>query len=109
MPGRPVISNCKYYTENISPFLDFHLKPLAQSVKTYIKDSTDFFKKFSSLPKIRKNCLLCNIDMLGLYPNIPHEEGLTALMKILEKQEFEAVSKETIVELTDCVLKNNVF
>ena len=27
VPGRPVISNCGYYTENISAFLDFHLQP----------------------------------------------------------------------------------
>ena len=25
VPGRPVISNCGYYTENISSFLDNHL------------------------------------------------------------------------------------
>ena len=30
VPGRPVISNLSYYTENISSFLDFHLKLLAQ-------------------------------------------------------------------------------
>ena len=29
VPGRPVISNCGYYTENISSFLDYHLQPLA--------------------------------------------------------------------------------
>ena len=26
VPGRPVISNCGYYTENISSFLDYHLQ-----------------------------------------------------------------------------------
>ena len=26
VPGRPVISNCGYYTENISSFLDCHLQ-----------------------------------------------------------------------------------
>ena len=25
VPGRPVISNCRYYTENISAFIDHHL------------------------------------------------------------------------------------
>ena len=30
VPGRPVISNCGYYTENISSFLDYHLQPLAK-------------------------------------------------------------------------------
>ena len=34
VPGRPVISNCGYYTENISSFLDFHLQPLAREVKS---------------------------------------------------------------------------
>ena len=34
VPGRPVISNCGYYTENISSFLDYHLQPLAQKVKS---------------------------------------------------------------------------
>ena len=34
VPGRPVISNCGYYTENISSFLDFHLRPLAWKVKS---------------------------------------------------------------------------
>ena len=45
VPGRPVISNYRYYTENISSFLDFHLQPLARAVKSYIKDTNDFLKK----------------------------------------------------------------
>ena len=42
VPGIPVISNSGYYTENISFFLDFHLKPLAQKMKSYIQDTNDF-------------------------------------------------------------------
>ena len=34
VPYRPVISNCGFYTENISSFLDHHLQPLAQRVKS---------------------------------------------------------------------------
>ena len=44
VPGRPVISNCGFYTENISSLLDYHLQPLAQKVKSYIKDTNHFFK-----------------------------------------------------------------
>ena len=36
VPGRLVISNCGYYMENISAFLDFHLQPLEQLVISYI-------------------------------------------------------------------------
>ena len=30
VPGRPIISNCGFYTESISSFLDYHLQPLAK-------------------------------------------------------------------------------
>ena len=29
IPGRPVISNCGFYTENLSSFMNYHLQPLA--------------------------------------------------------------------------------
>ena len=45
VPGRPVISNSSFYTENISTFLDFHLKPLSKQVKSFVKDTNDFLKK----------------------------------------------------------------
>ena len=40
--GTPRISNSGYYTENVSSFLDHHLQALAQVVKSYIKDTTEF-------------------------------------------------------------------
>ena len=80
-PGRPVISNSGYYTENISSFLDHHLQPLAQAVKSYIKDTNQFLKKPCSLPKLPDGIILCTMDVVGLYPNIPHGEGLSALRK----------------------------
>ena len=30
VPSRPIISNCGYFTEKISSFLDYHLQPLAK-------------------------------------------------------------------------------
>ena len=83
--GRPAISSCGYYTENISAQLDFHLQPLAQAVKSYIKDTNDFLNKLRSLPKLPDNIILCTVDIVGLYPNIPHKEGLSALRKQLDK------------------------
>ena len=44
VPGRPIISNSGYFTENISAFLDFHLQPVAQTVKSHLKDTNDFLK-----------------------------------------------------------------
>ena len=86
VPGRSVTSNCGYYMQIISAFLDFHLQPLAQAVKSYIKDTNDFLNKLHSLPKLPGNIILCTVDVVGLYPNTPHKEGLSALRKRLDKQ-----------------------
>ena len=105
VPGRPVISNSGYYTDNISSFLDHHLQPLAQAVKSYIKDTDEFLKKLRSLPKLPDDIMLCTMDVVGLYPNIPHEEGLSALRKRLETRKEKYVSTDTIIDLAEVVLK----
>ena len=79
MPGRSVISNCSYCTENISSFLDYHLQPLSRKVKWYIKDTNHFLSKLKSLGKLSQGAILCTIDVVGFYPNIPHSEGLNSL------------------------------
>ena len=109
VPGRPVISNSGYYTENISSFLDHHLQPLAQAVKSYIKDTNEFLKKLRFLPKSPEGIILCKMDVVGLYPNIPHEEGLFALRKRLEIRKEKYVSTDTMIDLAKVVLKNNIF
>ena len=81
VPGRPVLSNSGYYTENIFSFLDLHLQPQAQAVKSYIKDTNKLLKKLRFLPKLPDTIILCTIDVVGLYPNTPHEESLSPLRK----------------------------
>ena len=109
MPGRPVISNCGYYTENISSFLDYHLQPLAQIVKSYIKDTNYFLSKLKSLGKLPQGKILCTVDVVGLYLNIPHSESLTSLRRFLELRENKQISSDTLMELAEIVLKNNIF
>ena len=84
VPGRPVITNSGHYAENISSFLDHHLQSLAQVVKSYIKDTNEFLKKLCSLSKFPDHIILCTMNVVELYSNIPHEEGLSALRKRLE-------------------------
>ena len=107
--GQPVFSNCGYYTKNIFYFLEFHLQTLAQDVKSYIKDTNDFLKKLRSLPNLSRDITLCTIDVVGLYPNIPHDEGLSALRKRLDLRQEKDVTTSTLVELAEVVLKNNIF
>ena len=77
--GRPIISNCGFDTENISSFLDHHFQPIAQKANSCIKDTNHFLRKIKRLRQLPERAILCTIDVVGLYPNIPHEEALTSL------------------------------
>ena len=97
VPGRPVIFDCGYYTENISSFLDYHLQPLAKKVKSYTKDTNYFLKKLKELGSLPKNAILCTIDVAGLYPNVPHKKGLASIRKHLDNRENKEVTTDTLV------------
>ena len=92
IPEKPVISNCDFYTENISAFLDHQLKPIAMQFKSYIKDTNDFLKKLRDLPDLTEDSIICTIDVVGLYPSIPDEEGLRFFRNVLEKRSNNNVS-----------------
>ena len=92
-----------------SSFIGFHLKPLAQRMKSYIQDKNDFLKKIANLPPLPDDLILCTIDVVGLYPNIPHEEGLIAIRKALDTRKDKTISPDLLIELAECVLKNNIF
>ena len=46
---------------------------------------------------------------MGLYPNIPHDEKLIAMRKALDLRKDKRISTESLIELAECVLKNNIF
>ena len=56
-----------------------------------------------------EDIILCTIDVVGLYPNIPHEDGLVAMRKALDALEDKTVSTDSLIELAECILKNNIF
>ena len=59
------------------PLKIYHLQPNAQKVKSYIKDINDFLCKLDALPSMPEDIILCTINAVGgLYPNIPHKDGL---------------------------------
>ena len=86
------------------------------SRKTYLhfqnfncKDTNDFLNKLRSLPKLPDNIILCTVDVVGLYPNIPQEEGLSALRKRLDNRMKKYISSDTLCNLAEAELKNNAF
>ena len=107
VPGRPVISNRGTPTENVSEFLDYHLKLTMQSAKSYIKDTSDFLRKLNELGKLPEDAILVNTDIVGLHPSIPHTDGLETLLAKLEEQEDKSIATEDVLQIAKFVLKNN--
>ena len=85
------------------------MQRLARGVKSYIKDTNHFLEKLRSLPNLPDDIIFCTVDVVGLYPNIPHEEGLSALLKRLDLRQGKDVTTSTLAELAEVVLKNNIF
>ena len=102
-----MISNRGTPTEKVSEFLDYHLKPVMQSGRSYIKDSGDFLKKIKHLGSLPENAILVTADVVGPYPSIPHEAGLQALEEALENRNQKQISTDKLVKMAQFVLKNN--
>ena len=104
-----MISNCGTPTEKASEFLDYHLKPIMQRGKSYIKDSGDFINKIKSSKNIPEGAILVTADVAGLYPSILQETGLKALREALDNRENKQIPTENLLEMAEFVLKNNYF
>ena len=81
------------------------MQPLAQKVNSYLKNTSHFLSKLKSLGKLPQGAILCTIDVPGLYPNIPHSEGLISLLRFLELRDNKQISSDTLIELAEIVLK----
>ena len=109
VPGRPVISNNGTATERISEYLDFHLKQIVPEIPHILEDTRDFLKRIADLSDIPENAILVSFDVIGLYPHIPHDDGLKFMKMFLDNRKDKTVSTESLIELANIVLKENYF
>lgn len=110
-PGRPIVSACNSSTDNISKYIDYILKPLMQSLPSYVKDTTDFIQKLKSFKLAHANSYLVTLDVSSLYTNIPHKEGLDACEFFLASDTCTSnrLPVDGILSLIRLVLENNHF
>ena len=76
---------------------------------SYIKDTGDFLEKLRALGEIPKGAILVTADIVGLYPSIPHDEGLRVLRNQYVKFIDKTVPTEDIIKMAEYVFKNNLF
>ena len=109
VPGRPVISNNQTATENISSFLDFHLKNIVPTIPHILEDTKDFLKRINDIGEIPSGSLLVTFNVVGLYPHIPHEEGIETMKKYLNLREDQSVFTNSLCDLAHIILTENYF
>lgn len=109
---RPINSCSGGPTENIAQLIDFHLKPHVPKIPSYIRDSGHLMSLLESTP-IPKDCTLATIDVKSLYLNIPHDEGIKAVLNRLyrtqEQTDRMSIPPGNMSDLLGIVLKLNYF
>ncbi|CAN7948048.1 unnamed protein product [Ixodes hexagonus] len=108
-PGRPIISGNGTLTEPLSSFIDAMIKDIPPSFPSYIKDTNHFLREISSL-SIPEGSFLVTLDPSPLYTNIPHDDGIAALVEAYEpRRSSDAPDAHTIAMISRLVLELNSF
>ena len=110
-PGRPIVSACDSPTEKISLYLESYPKPLTLKVRSYIRDTSDFLQKLKELGQIHKDSLLVTIDVVSLYTNIPHKDGIRATKYALETRQSKEPKTwvQVLLRLLHFILTKTAF
>ena len=108
--GRPIISGCEGPTERLSSFVGKLLQPIAQTQKSYLKDTTHFIN-FIEKTKVSQDTILVSMDVTSLYTNIPQEEGITTVCKAYEKfhNYNPPIPSHYLKKMLCLILKENSF
>ena len=54
------------HTEKISAYVDAFLRPIAERLPSYIRDTTDFIQRIKVLGKLSVECYLVTLDVSSL-------------------------------------------
>ena len=74
-----------------------------------MRDFQHFLEKTKAIGSVPENAILLTVDLVGLYPNIPHQVRLKALKEALETKDIKKIPTETLVKITEFILNNNIF
>ena len=111
-PPQPIVSGSGSVTENIAAFVDHHIKDTSKQHQAYLQDTPDFLRFVQSInngPPLQSNNILVTWDVVGLYNNIPHDEGLQSLEESLSDRKNPEIPTDFLLKLMEVILKNNLF
>ena len=84
-PLRPIVSGCDGPTDHLSTYVIHFIQPLASNLSPHVKDAKHFLNLIEKPPPLPPNALLVTADVTSLYTNIPHQEGIAAVIYFMEE------------------------
>ena len=107
-PGRPIVNGIGSITEKISAYIDEEIRHQVPRIPSYLKDTTHLINILLG-KKLAPTDTLVTIDVKSLYTNIPHNEGIQALNRMMEETDIHPMKKLFICRLVNLVLTKNYF
>lgn len=107
--GRSIISGNGVITENLSKFVDDHLRPFVTNLPSYIKDTIHLLQNLDGLC-LPSGSLLVAIDVEALYSSIPHNLGLSAVKHFIsQSHKDDRKLNAFLIDALKYILTRNVF
>ena len=110
-PLRLITSCCGTSIERLSALTEFYLKPLAQNLPSFVKDTSDLINKIQALNAekgpLPPGSLLVSWDVVAMFPNIDNNLGISAVRKALDSRKDKFPSTDCIVEAVEICLQIN--
>jgi hypothetical protein len=114
---RPIVSGNNHVTEPTSIFVDYLLQPYAIRGDFYLQDSTALLNILSEmiLPSNDPNLLIFNLDVVGMYTNIPLDEASLSVNEVISENPSLLTrgkitySRNLVNKLVKLTLHNNYF
>ena len=106
-PLRLITLCCGTAIENLSAFTEFYLKPLAQNLPSFVKDTMHFLQRIEELNTkgpFPEDSLLVSWDVVAMFPNIDNNLGINAVTEALEARPVKFPSTDCIVEAVQICL-----
>lgn len=108
-PGRPIISGIGTITEPISGYIDYLIRDIPPQFPSYLRDTNHFLQEIEGMV-LPDGAFLVTLDVTSLYTNIPHSDGISALIQSYnEHREEDSPSPRVVEVLTRLVLELNSF
>ena len=111
-PGTPVrllTSGCNSATEGISEYVEIKCAPLAQNLRSRIRDTSHMLDIIDELNKngIPENAVLVSLDIENMFPSIDNVRGMETIRQRLEREQNFPLPTEHIIEALEIILTNN--